>query len=222
MKYNRLLRDIGVLLGFCSAFYLFIVLVGMFDPDTGKNKDFSAARKRADVAVKRRDWSSASVDFRKLAENDPYNGPAWYKCANSFMQQRNGLLGEIRKIKEENGSDVEIAELQKQIDKAGANAHEVYLESKKFARFRADSLFMLAALDVYDGRYEKAMDFLDEFVDNGYYSNSGLDGYGFLGTGGTRCCSPLAQTTSSDSAKLHAFSRFWEIRRKESFNVTQN
>lgn len=219
MKSKRILRDIGVLLGFCGAFYLFIVIVGKLDPAEGSDTDFSATRKRADVALKRRDWPSASLDYRKLTDIDPYNGPAWFKCANSFMSHRNGLLGKIRQLKLEDGSDVEIVELRRQVDEVGEKAYEVYLKSKEFARFRADSLFMLAALDAYKGRYEEALDNLELFVEKGHYSDRGLDGYGFLGVGGRRCASPLAQASNDESVKLHGFGRFWEICRREEFNV---
>ena len=75
---RRFLRDTGILLAFCGAFYLLTVMVNRLDGDSGNDpSDFSPARKRANKLVHNKDWSAAKYEFKKLTEQDPFNGYAW-------------------------------------------------------------------------------------------------------------------------------------------------
>ena len=220
MTWKRFRRDIGVLVCFCGVFYLLTLFVGRLDTTPGEETDFSSARKRADVSLQARDWPAASADYKVLAQQDPFNGPAWYRCANSYSNQRNILLARLKDLRDSNGPEKEIAAVKEEIKTVSAQARGVYLKAKEFARFRRSSLFMLAAIDAYEGRNDDALDFLEEFVNQGYVTDRGLHVYGFLGYGGEGYASPAAvfNPDTNRAVRLHAEPRFWEITRKESFN----
>ena len=220
MTVRRFFRDIGILICFCGVFFLMTSFVGGLDGTAEEGSDFSSARKQADVSQQSRDWPTAASDYKTLAELDPFNGPAWYRCANSLSNQRNVLLSRLKEDREKSALEKEIAVLQQEIKAISAEAREAYLKSKEFARFRRSSLFMLAAIDAYDGNNDDALDFLEEFVDQGYVTDRGLQVYGFLGYGGAAYASPAAEVDpgTDRSVRLHAEPRFWEIVRKETFN----
>lgn len=217
MKLKRFARDAGMVLGFCGAFYLLTIVVGRLDGDTADNSDFSRTRKRADQAVERRDWNSASLDFEKLAQDDPYNGHARFRTADSYSRQRNLVLNKLRESIDSR-SEEERKEMRDQINDLGAKAKENYIEAKKFARFREESLLHIAAIDAYHNRNQEALDALAEFVDYGYFTN-GLTQYRSFGYGGDKYTSAAAVfDPESSGIRLHAEPRFWEIVRKESLN----
>lgn len=232
MKLKRFLRDFAVLAGFCGAFYLLTVAMSRLDKEPEGDSDFSAVRKRADVSITDRDWESASVDYLKLAEQDPYNGHAWYRCATSFNAQRNELFHQLQGARadakeaqaELNATSPETEELimslQTELDRLGGEAKNAFAKAKEFARYRADSLLNLAAIESYEGNNSDSLEHLDQFVDNGSYTSRGLSHYRVFGVGGPQSASPLGQPNSVQ-VRLHAEPKFWEIVRKEGFNQSR-
>ena len=175
MKLTRFLRDAFVLVGFCAAFYFLTIYVGRLDRNANDNSDFSAARKRADMLVRNQDWTSAAEEFKKLTEQDPYNGRAWFMYASSFYNQRNDALQEIFQLKQSPNPDgARIARLEKDAERYEARAEELYHKSQEFARYRNSSLVRLSVFKCSQGSFDKALEYLDGFVDNGGYTQAGL------------------------------------------------
>ena len=178
--------------------------------------------------MKSRDWESASAGYLKLAQKDPYNGHAWYRCAQCLKNQRNQVFHQLLAVQEDaeesaTQSDAALAEkeesvknLQAEFDALGVQAKDAFKKAKEFVRYRADSLLHLASLESYEGNNSLSLEYLDEFVDNGSYTRQGLAKYRVFGSGGPSFTSPLAP--DAENVRLHAEPKFWEIVRKEAFN----
>ena len=232
MKLKRFLRDFAVLAGFCGAFYLLTTVMSGLDEEQVDDSDFSVIRKRADVSLKNRDWETASTNYLSLAQKDPYNGHAWYRCARSFKNQRDQIFLKLLAVKadaEEAGTQSDEAQaeterlvesLRDELDGLGGRAKDAFRKAKEFARYRADSLLHLAALESYDGNNSLSLEYLDEFVDNGSYTQQGLAAYRAFGTGGPSYTSPIVGSDAV-GVRLHAEPKFWEIVRKEGFNQSR-
>ena len=227
MTTKRFIRDFAVLLVFCGAFYFLTVMMSGLDKEAPSNSDFSDTRKRADASMRSRDWTSASADFMALTEKDPYNGHAWYRGASGFNAQRNDLLQMIRDARDEPAtpgaprpsteeSEALLDELKADLDRLSEQAKRAYKKAKEFARYRADSLLNLAAIESYEGDYTESLDFLEEFVGHGNYTARGLERYrvfGFTESG--------FDVEDDVRARLHNVPRFWDIVRKERSNQSR-
>ncbi len=231
MRVKRFFRDFAVLLLFCGAFYLLTSVLSRLDSETVDDSDFSDERKRADVSMKKQDWEAASVDYLALTEKDPYNGHAWYRSGSSFNFQREHLFLRMRAVRadardQQEGSGAEdmapetielLEELQAELDDLSEKAKDAFKKSKEFARYRADSLLKLAAIESYQGNNAQSLGYLEEFVENGSYTQRGLAHYRVFGSGGSIFTSPTA-ILDGYPIRLHAEPKFWEIVRKEGFN----
>jgi len=229
MKLKRFLRDFAVLAVFCGAFYFLTVVMGRLDKEAVDDLDFSAVRKRADLAMKNQDWESASGSYLSLVQKDPYNGHAWYRCAKSLKNQRDQIFHQMLAVQpdadaEEAKSNRARAETEKlveslrgELDDLGVKSKDAFKKAKEFARYRADSLLHLAALESYDGNNSLSLEYLDEFVEDGSYTSNGLAHYRAFGIGGPTFTSPIARTGVA-GVRLHAEPKFWEIVGKEVLN----
>jgi len=202
-----------------------------WEKEPADNLDFSEVRKRADVSMRSRDWPSASADYLALAKKDPYNGHAWYRCASSFNAQRNLVYQSLQGALVDSGEDQrsnaavekskkQLEDLQEELKRLGEQAKEAFKKSKDFARYRADSLLNLAAIESYEGNNAASLGYLEEFVNNGNYTARGLARYRVFGVSETLLDSPTAQETDLQ-IRLHAESRFWKIVRREQRNQSQ-
>ena len=231
MTLKRFIRDFALLLGFCGAFYFLSVMISRLDKEPVSNSDFSDARKRADISMKKQDWETASADFLSLTEKDPYNGHAWYKFASSLDNQRNQVFQalqevvvEISEAQESNASTEEFEQLADQLradhKRISVEAKKAFKRAKEFARYRGNSLLHLAAIESYEGNNVESLDYLSQFVGNGNYTHKGLQSYGVFGVGGPE----QATSPTSDEellVRLHAEPEFWEIVDKESQNQSR-
>ena len=228
MTLKRFIRDFALLLGFCGAFYLLTVMMSRLDSEPPDNSEFSEARKRADVSKRNQDWKAASADFLVLAQKDPYNGHAWYKCAESFDAQRRevsqslqAVLAQTRESQDSSSStdqaEQSLGELQADLDRLSVQAKDAFKKAKEFARYRANSLLHLAAIESHEGNTVTSLDYLSEFVSNGNYTPRGLERYGVFGVGGPEYARPFAPDDNLP-VRLHAEPKFWEIVRMESIN----
>jgi tetratricopeptide (TPR) repeat protein len=211
---NRFFRDAGVLLAFCGAFYFLTVLVGRLDGDpTSDESDFSPARKRADVMVQRKDWKAASIEFKTLTEQDPFDGHAWYQYGSSFIHVRRAAMQQLVYLQQNEENENAIAQLKEEIRINGDKAYEILLKTKEFARYRENSLLRLAVIETYRENNDQAMDFLEEYVDDGNTTQYGLGRYREFGVGGPSMTSPGASVVAG--TRLHREDRFWDLVQKE-------
>jgi tetratricopeptide (TPR) repeat protein len=213
---KRFIRDAGILLAFCGAFYCLTVFVGRLDGESGNDgTDFSPARKRADVYFKRKDWNSASIEFRTLTEQDPFDGNAWYNYSSCFYYLRRSASSELDYLNRQSNPDLaEIEALQESIRFNSDRAQVALLKATEFARSRGRALLRLAVIETAENNYNEALDYLEDFVDDGNHTQEGLSRYIEFGAGGPAMVSLGNQP--SDEAQLHGEARFWELVQKES------
>ena len=224
MTLKRFFRDFAILLGFCGAFYCLTVMMGRLDDDPPDNSDFSEIRKRADVSMRTHDWKSASADYLSLAKKDPYNGHVWYRCASMFNAQRNEVfqslqtaLAEAGEAEDSSDSSEELLNsLRADLDRLSDQSRKAYKKAKEFARYRADSLLNLAAIESYEGNNSQSLDYLEEFVGQGNFTARGLERYRVFGVTGPVFDSLEGSDEVQD--RLHSEKRFWEIVRRERRN----
>lgn len=212
---NRFIRDAGVLLAFCGAFYFLTVLVSRLDGESKNDgTDFSPARKRADVLVKRKNWEAASVEFKILTEQDPFDGHAWHQYGSSFIHMRRAAMAELAQLRTDSDPDPAVIEmLNEEIRINGEKALEILLKAKEFARYRENSLLRLAVIETYRGNSDRACDFLEEYVNEGYITQYGLARYREFGFGGPSMTSDNAEISSA--TRLHQEERFWDLVQQE-------
>ena len=229
MTLKRFIRDFALLLGFCGAFYFLTVMMSRLDKDPVDNSDFSATRKRADVSRRNHDWQSASAGYRRLAEKDPYNGHAWFWCAKSYDNQRAEVYqalqaaladAEAQESSGSAGTSGPVDDLRAERERLTDLAKNAFQKAKEFARYRADSLLYLAAIESYEGNNTASLDYLDQFVSSGEHTSRGLGRYRAFGIGGPEYASPAAPDGNAN-VRLHAEPKFWEIVRKELFNQSR-
>ena len=225
---KRFFRDTGILLAFCGAFYLLTVLVSRIEGEsTTDATDFSPVRKRANVLFYDKDWPAAQIEFKKLTEQDPFNGYAWDGYSRCLWEVRRAAIVDLVKLAGTNPPSSENIELDPKIAGLTEQTTEVLLNVKKFARYRSSALLRLAALECDRGNYDEAMDFLEEFVGRGYRTQRGLEWIENYGKGGSsqvvltfpsfrldRSIS-LVSFPSDAESRLHQDPRFWELVRRE-------
>lgn len=200
---KRFARDSGILIVFCGAFYLLTLIVGR--QDAGLNEsEFSPARKRADALYQERKWAAASVQFKRLIEQDPYNGRAWNNYSNCLFEMRREVLHELET--EQDRESPRTTELLKKVKTADDKVLEGLRRTREFARYRASALLRLAVIETYRGNHDLAMDCLEEYLEGGNVTRHGLWRYREFGTGGGYNAPPRRVRTG-----LHAEPRFWEL-----------
>jgi len=211
---KRFFRDTGILLAFCGAFYLLIVLVGRLDGDSGSDSsEFSPVRKRADKYVAKKDWGSAIKEYEKLIEQDPYNGHAWYRLGSLLLRTRTDAMFELSSLEEEGAGTRAANDASKRIENSSARAYEVLSELTRFARYRRDALIQLAILECDRGEHDAALDYLEEFIGRGYSTRRGLDTLIALGEGSEN--EVWIATRVPSNVRLHQHRRFWGLVRRE-------
>lgn len=218
MKFRRFFRDAGVLFAFCGAFYLLITFVNRLDGETEiEGTDFSIAREQADQFSKQQKWDSAAEEYRLLTIQDPYNGYAWERYASSFYTMRFTALKELESLESSGESDkAKLDAVRQRIKLNGDQAYKIFSKVREFARFRGGALLRMAVIDTQRENETRALELLQEFVDNGHNTQFGLDEYTQFGRGGDSMPSLLA--VRPEGCRLHSNPKFWAIVRKEKQN----
>lgn len=210
---KRFLRDSGILVSFCGAFYLLIILVGRLDGESNlDSNEFSPIRVRADAFIAEQNWESAIAEYESLTKQDPYNGHAWDRLATSILELRRNAIFELDDLPA--SADREAAtEIANRISEVSDRAFVVLKELSRFARYRPRALLQMAVIDCYRGNYNQAMDHLEEFLERGYTTKFGLSHYPAFGVGEEEMV--LLETRNPSNVRLHAEERFWYLVRKE-------
>ncbi len=218
MKLRRFLRDVAVLISFCGAFYLLITFVNRLDGGTPDDvTDFSVAREQADSFAKDQDWNSAADKYRKLTEQDPYNGYAWERYASCYYSLRFGAVKDLEELEQAGEKDsAKLDDARSRITKYGDKSYEILIKLREFARFRGFALLRMAVISTYREDYELALELLQGFVDGGNNTQLGLSEYSQFGRGGEKILMPGAEIP--ENCRLHYYPKFWEIVEKERQN----
>ena len=212
---KRFLRDAGILLAFLGAFYCLTIFVGRLDGDSSNQEtDFSIARKRADFHLNRKDWNSAAAEFRNLTTLDPYDGHAWFNYAYCYYYLRYNAIKKLNKLAAVANPDPYLIEVaMEEVRYNTDQAHGALLRAKDFARYREQALLRLAIIETARNNYTVALDFLEEYIDEGYFTKEGLDRY--VEFGALELAKGSTRNKSTLGVWLHGESRFWDLVRRE-------
>lgn len=228
---KRIVRDTGILLAFCGAFYLLTVMVNRLEGDTDRDdSDFSSTRRKANELLTRKDWGAAEEAFRLLTEKDPYNGYAWECYSTCIWEIRRGKIYDFNMLDRTDLTDPaavqQADELSSEIEALNERNKSVLLQLKRFARYRFTALLRLANLECDRGDHQEALDYLEEFVGRGYQTRRGLHLIEQFGSGGPPHVAKfadngfntdLSELTNDlgENSRLHVEPRFWDIVRRE-------
>jgi tetratricopeptide (TPR) repeat protein len=211
---KRFFRDTGILLAFCGAFYVLILLVGGLDGETSSDaNEFSPMRVSAEKFADKKDWGSAIKEFEKLTEADPQNGYAWKRLGLLILKTRRDALYEEGELDSNQLQSATATEISKRIENNTLRAINVMDELSKFARHRPYALLQLAVLETYRNNHDEALDHLEEFLGRGYMTDHGLGNYSSLGEG--RENAVWIESRIPPNVRLHQYKRFWNLVRKE-------
>ncbi len=211
---KRFIRDAGILLTFCGAFYLVIVFVSRLDGDSNSDaNEFSPVRKRADAFVENKDWDSAIAEYQKLTRLDPYNGHAWQELTGLIWEVRRVAIFDWNLLEAEERESAKGKEISQKIKDTSDRVFKTLMEVSKFARYRSYALFRLAILESDRSNYDEALDHLEEFVGRGFMTNQGLSTYQQFGDVGPSYIQIASR--KQPNVRLHQFDRFWAIARQE-------
>lgn len=210
MTLNRIFRDLGILAILCLAFYAMAAAVNQLK-DGGEDQIFSRARLQADKHFIEKEWLSAIEYYRLLVQEDPYNSLAWHNIAYSYLMLRLGMDEQIKEARDRGASEEQLASLAEQAVSFEDGAIEGYSRSKEFLRYRRRSLLNLAMVYVFRSQWDLAMDQLDAYLEEGSFTNQGLDFIRQFGTGGPRMVGADLDEEERSKVRLHQFARFWEL-----------
>lgn len=212
MKLQRVFRDVGILAILCLAFYAMISVVSQMG-DNDENSLFSRNRIMADRHYRAKEWPAAIQYYRALIEEDPFNGLAWSSMAYSYLALRVELNDDIQDAIQNSESEEQLESLYEQASLYEEEAIAAYLESCNFLRYRRQSLLNLALVYVLRSEWELAMDSLETYLDEGNYTNQGIDFFRQYGRGGPAMVN--GNWEDEQRVRLHQFPRFWELVERE-------
>lgn len=210
MTLNRIFRDLGILAILCLAFYAMAAAVNQLRDGSG-DQIFSRARLQADKHFNDKEWLSAIDYYRLLVQEDPYNSLAWHNIAYSYLMLRLEMDDKFEEVRDREGSEEQLASLIEQAALYEEGAIEGYSRSREFLRYRRRSLLNLAMVYVFRAQWDVAMDQLEVYLEEGNFTNQGLDFIRQFGSGGPRMVRADLGEEEQDKVRLHQFSRFWEL-----------
>ena len=217
MNLKRIIRDAFIMISFCGTFYVSTFMWGKVEDKPPSNSNFSKSRVAADELVKSGRWEKAAVRYRRMTEDDPHNGYAWYRLGTSYNNVRFDAQFDIRVEKRsDTPSAQKIERLQETIAKYDELALEAHETARKFLRYRSKSLFQIAIIYADLNDNESALKYLREFVDGGYWTYHGLETISRLGSGGRSMAEE--QVLVNSRTRLHASDEFWKLVAKEREN----
>ena len=222
MTVKRVVRDLIVLLIFCGTFYVSTLVVGHFEEkEKPQPNNFSASRIEGDECVRVANWEDAVPIFKKLTEEDPFNGYAQFRLSSSYRFIWQGIVQKINKEKESgNSAEQTLKDLEQQRQFFEKLALESNEKTSEFLRYRGPALYQLAMIYASRNEFEKALTLLDEFVNDGNWVYNGITNIEELGIGGQDMVS--SEPTSNPKVRLHQFEKFWELARKENTSRLKN
>ena len=176
---KRTIRDIGILLIFCVAFYGMtsaINLIGKEPETVDASSEYSPDRQLADEFLTKRSYLQAAKEFKKLVESDPHNGHAWFLLADSYNRIRISFLRRIADARIRPYSNAKrMEDWEKEAMKYSRLAVPAYEKSVDFRRYRLRSNIQLAGIFASLGEAEPAIEHLSTAMNQGYVSRRGIN-----------------------------------------------
>lgn len=179
--WTRVGRDVGILIGFCLAFYLLTVLVNWVGGATDEPEpdEYSHDRRMADYFVAKRDWQNATIHFQHLTEEDPFNGHAWFNLGYSYRVQMFSIMRRIQREERRSEPDQqEIERCREEIRPIAEKAIPALEKALDFPRYRNLARFHLARTYAFLGNSEMAIKYLNDAFEDGFVYS---DRYGLTG-----------------------------------------
>ena len=172
MNKFRLFRDVGLLLVGGIVLFGLYTLVNMYGAkkQSENRSEFSNARRVAELSIKSQNWQSAIASNKKLAEQDPFNGHAWYHQATASYSVVDEARRGLDDLEKENADPETISAAETALNENILSAREVFLSCLDFARYRNRSRIYLASLESMLDNKEKALDHLELAVKDGFYN----------------------------------------------------
>jgi len=212
---KRVIRDLSILAFMCGTFFLCTFVIGRLADEQPADGDssFTPARVEADRLVKNMEWEDASSIFKNMTVKDPFDGYAWYRLGVSYVRCRQAIQREIelQQSHEAPANQIEPLELRRvEYDRL---AIEALTKCREFLRYRGNATLQLAVVFAQRLEYEKSLDLLQEFVDEGNWIYNGIGNIPEFGVGDYSVV--FDPTLVTPETGLHQFRRFWEIARQE-------
>ena len=162
---KRFLRDILILVSFCSAFYFLTLFAGGGDVDFNESSNFSKDRKIADARYKENDWDSAVTHYEKLIEDDPFNELAYAKRAKADLALTDQLYRQYQRDEKKLKDEPERLQKQKaELEEAVSRSIEFHMQLVEMPRYRVTGFRELMSLYCVQGDLTMAMIMFEAFA----------------------------------------------------------
>ena len=162
---NRIIRDMLILIAFCSAFYLLTLFVGAEGNFSGSRSNFSRDRLLADASLEKGDWETASHHYQKLLEDDPFNELAMLRKSHADVEWTEERVKEFKRAKHRAAGDKATRKrLNDQIAQTVAESiasQQILFDS---VRFRQIAMRHLVILNCIGGNRQAALDALNQYA----------------------------------------------------------
>ena len=159
MNYNRLIRDVGILILFCAGFFLCTQAINLLGEERVEpvQIEFSEARRMADRHVIRKDYKAAIGFLTKLTDEDEFNSHAWFRlglCYSSLysLSKKPSIADPAPYTEDSRAYQKELAD----------NAVEALMHVIDYPRYRIPAMQRIASIHVQEGNNEAALDMLEK------------------------------------------------------------
>jgi len=166
----KIVRDLSILIAFCGAFYLLIILVRGETTNASTSSNFSFDRLEGDRSFMEKDWEQAILHFQKLVEKDKYNALAQAKLTDAKMKNLYEDCVQYMKLKKQGKlSQEEQKASRSDLRETASHCIEVQYDLIRFDNYRSRALRNLACLYTFIGKRDEAIKFLTQYVEGGSY-----------------------------------------------------
>jgi len=167
----KLVRDLLILIVFCGAFYLLIVLVRGESHKPAPASNFSQDRIEGDRMLQERNWEQAIVHFSRIVKKDKYNSLAMANiCRSKTALLYQHYFDYREKSQSEDFSEDKLNALRNQIREEAADCITPLEKLAKFEHHRGAAYREIAELHSYLGNDAEAVDYLRNYVEYGDFS----------------------------------------------------
>ena len=162
---KRFLRDVLILIAFCSAFYFLTLFAGGGDIDFNQSSNFSKDRKIADARYEENDWKSAVAHYDKLIEEDPFNELAYVRRAKADLALTDQLYRQYQRDEKALKDQPErLQEVKDELNAAVERSVEFHSQLIEMPRYRIIAFRELISLYCLQDDLKMAMVMFEAFA----------------------------------------------------------
>ncbi len=174
-KLKRIARDGLILVAICGGLYLLTSGTRMIKGETvDRVSDFSTDRQMAERLLIKKRYGEALPFFEKLTRQDRFNSYAWYKQGHCAFQVAESFLSELEDLPAADPKREEALRNYDEYINRAANAFEQVLS---YPRLRNRARYNLAVIHTSLDDPQKALGYLRDAVDDGFFTHRGLNRY---------------------------------------------